>query len=284
MIKPTQRILFAFLILFLALPAFAQLNLDRLADPDIRKVKDLIHKLEPLIKDRDKKQNLATLTFEELYAPLDQEQKALLKQFEDLDPKELKTKILYRGMATGKEELVVLTGQKVKVRDKKKEGTDKDIRELSPVFLPPQVHARYLKMMEAMHKDLGKRLLVESGYRSSAYQLYLLVFYLSNHDYSIRETVKFVALPGFSEHGSSEHQALDFINADGINGEDNPAEFEALAEYKWLLKNAGRFSFELSYPKTGNKDITFEPWHWRIKAEQPHGNRPKSSKKPKAQI
>ncbi len=82
--------------------------------------------------------------------------------------------------------------------------------------------------------------------------------------YSIRETVKYVALPGFSEHGAPSHQALDFINPDGINGEDNPAEFEALPEYAWLVKNAKRFGFTLSYPKAAaGTGITYEPWHWR---------------------
>jgi D-alanyl-D-alanine carboxypeptidase len=104
---------------------------------------------------------------------------------------------------------------------------------------------------------------VESAYRSSAYQLYLFVYYLSNHDYSIRETAKWVALPGYSEHGDPEHLALDFINANGINGEYNTPEFEALPEYQWLLQNAASFGFSLSYPKTQNTGITYEPWHWR---------------------
>ena len=113
-----------------------------------------------------------------------------------------------------------------------------------------------------MQKDIGKRLYVESGYRSSAYQLYLFVSYLKNHSYSIKETAKFVALPGYSEHGDPQHQAIDFINENGIN-QDRPKEFENLPEYQWLLANAGKFGFVLSYPRNSKEGITFEPWHWR---------------------
>jgi D-alanyl-D-alanine carboxypeptidase len=159
-------------------------------------------------------------------------------------------------MGTGKEELVLIKDQQVKDREKGGMMT------IPPQFLPKNVYQRYEDMMAAMKKDLGKRLYVESGYRSSAYQLYLVVFYLSNHDYSIRETVKFVALPGYSEHGSPEHQAIDFINEDGL-GEETAVQFEAQPEFTWLTKNAGKFGFVLSYPKGGKDGITYEPWHWR---------------------
>jgi D-alanyl-D-alanine carboxypeptidase len=165
-------------------------------------------------------------------------------------------KIPYRGIATGKEKFVILTGQKIKVK-----GQDYNI---PPQFLPNDVNESYTKMMDAMQKDIGKRLYVESAYRSSAYQLYLFVFYLSNHDYSIRETVKYVAIPGFSEHGCPRCQALDFINAEGINGDGCPEQFDALPEYAWLMKNAKKFNFVLSYPKDSKEGITYEPWHWRF--------------------
>jgi len=249
-------LIFVFLLTVCS-PLWAALNLNKLTDDDIKQVENLIEKLTPLIKERDQKQNLSRLTFKELYAPLNVEEQAFLKQFESLDPQEVGVKIPFRGMATGEEELVVIKGQRIKVKGKE------EIQELPPQFLPPYVYDAYFKMMEEMERDIGKRLYIESGYRSSAYQLYLFVYYLKNHDYSIRDTAGFVALPGFSEHGAPEHQAIDFINADGINGEDNPQEFEDLSEYKWLLDNAGKFEFVLSYPKDAGGGITFEPWHWR---------------------
>lgn len=248
----------------LSSPSCAELNLDKLSDSDIQKVKGLVSVLEPLIIERDRTRDRAKLTFKELYAPLSAEQRTFLKRFENLNAKELDVKIPFRGIATGEEDLVLIIGQKVKVRDHKKEGTDKDERELSPQFLPTRVYQQYLAMMKNMEKDIGKRLFIESGYRSSAYQLYLFIFYLRNHGYSIRETVKFVALPGYSEHGAPRFQGVDFINRDGINGKENPAEFEKLEEYRWLVKNARRFGFVLSYPKDSPQGISYEPWHWHF--------------------
>ncbi len=242
----------------------AELNLDKLSETNIEKVKSLMDKLAPLIAERDKKQDLARLTFDELYAPLSVEERAFMEQFKNLDPKAVGVSIPFRQIATGKEDLVVITGQVIKDRESKEEGA---MKEIPPQFLPPPVYQAYLKMMDAMEADIGKRLLIESGYRSSAYQLYLFVYYLKNHEYSIRETAKFVALPGFSEHGSPAHQAIDFINVDGINGEDDPQEFEDLAENQWLLNNAEEFGFVLSYPKNAGSGITWEPWHWRYEPQ-----------------
>ncbi len=257
---PTKFLKIVLLSGFLFAPAVTSLSavsLDRLSEQDIQRVKDLIIKLEPFIRERETTQTLATLTFEELYAPLTEDEKQFLKGFQDIDASAAGVKIPFRGIATGKEELVVIRGQKIKIKGEE--------NVLPPQYLPPDVYTKYLAMMDAMQSDLGKRLYVESGYRSSAYQLYLFVYYLKNHDYSIRETVKFITLPGYSEHGSVEHQAVDFINAFGINGEENPAEFAVLEEYAWLQDKAGQFGFVESYPKTpAGSGITYEPWHWRF--------------------
>jgi zinc D-Ala-D-Ala carboxypeptidase len=66
-----------------------------------------------------------------------------------------------------------------------------------------------------------------------------------------------------ADQGYSEHQlgtALDFSttklgSAFSAFGSD-PA-------YKWLLSNAHRYGFVLSYPE-GNSYYKFEPWHWRF--------------------
>lgn len=267
-LKTYSIILFS-LSLLCAGPARAELNLDKISDADIRMVQDLLQALDPLIRQRDERQDLARLTFDELYAPLNGEQREFLKQFEHLDARELNVKIPFRGIATGEEELTVITGQHITapaLKGKGSEASAAETRELPPQFLPPPVYRPYLAMMDAMESDIGRRLLIESGYRSSAYQMYLFVYYLKNHEYSIRETVKFVALPGYSEHGAPAFQALDFINTDGINGEADPAEFDVLPEFAWLQEHAGRYGFVLSYPDTADTGITYEPWHWRYEA------------------
>jgi LAS superfamily LD-carboxypeptidase LdcB len=241
----------------------ASIDINHLSKQDITQAEKLLTKLEPLIKEHRQNGTLATLTFDELYAPLSKSERAFLKSFQNLDAKKLGIKLPYRGVAAGKEEFVVIKGQKVKVNGQ--------VEALPPQFLTKEVYQNYMAMMDAMQKDIGKRLYVESGYRSSAYQLYLFVFYLKKHGNSIRETAKFVALPGYSEHGDTEHQAVDFINENGIN-QDRPKEFESLPEYHWLLANAKKINFVLSYPKDANEGITFEPWHWRYeKDDSPKG-------------
>ena len=248
------------MVIMLAYPALADLNLDTLPRKDIMMVKTLLKKLEPLIKKREADSTLATLTFDELYAPLNEKESQFLRDFQGLDAQELNVKIPYQGIATGQEPLEKIAGQRIRYINIQNGAS----RELGVQYLPRYVYGIYKEMMAAMEKDIGKRLLIESGYRSSAYQLYLFVFYLKNHKYSIRETVKWVALPGYSEHGAPAHQAIDFINESGINGEYNTKEFEDLPEYHWLLKHAAEFEFVLSYPKTAQSGITFEPWHWRF--------------------
>lgn len=249
------------LLLCVALSAGAAIDINSLSRQDIRSVESLLGKLEPLIKERRQRQNLATLTFAELYVPLNKSDKQFLQSFQSLDPKEVGIKLPFRGIATGKEDFVILKGQKVRVNGK--------FETIPPQFLTKPVYRGYTAMMDAMQKDLGKRLYVESGYRSSAYQLYLFINDLKKHHYSIRETAKLVALPGYSEHGDPNHQAMDFINENGIN-QDRPKEFENLPEYKWLLSNAQKFGFVLSYPRNSKDGIAFEPWHWRYEKNNLH--------------
>jgi LAS superfamily LD-carboxypeptidase LdcB len=232
-----------------------KLNVEKLTPEHIAKVQTLVEKLEPFIMEKDEKGELPSLTFKKLESPLNSKEKRFLRLFRDLKGSESGVTIPFRGLSEGQFSLTRVDGQKIYTSGKEKT--------LPPQFLTPEVYKAFQFMMSAMESDIGKRLFVESGYRSSAHQLYLFVYYLSNHDYSIRETAKWVALPGYSEHGAPEHLAIDFINSNGINGEKNTAEFEALAEYQWLLKNAAKFGFSLSYPKNAVPGITYEPWHWR---------------------
>ena len=231
------------------------LNVEKLTPAQIAKVQALVGKIEPFMEKKDRKGELPSLTFKKLESPLNSREKRFLHLFRDLGAGQIGITIPFHGFSRGDKNMVRMNGQKIRFHGEEKE--------IPPQFLSRPVYEAFQFMMSAMEGDTGKRLRVESGYRSSAHQLYLFVYYLKNHDYSVRETAKWVALPGYSEHGDPQHQAIDFINAEGINGEKNPAEFEALPEYQWLLKNAAKFGFVLSYPKNAGPGITFEPWHWR---------------------
>jgi len=78
-----------------------------------------------------------------------------------------------------------------------------------------------------------------------------------------------------ADQGYSEHQlgtTVDFTTTQ-IGGAFT--KFENTPEYTWLLNNAHRHGFTLSYPQ-GNSYYQFEPWHWRFVGENLakdlHGN------------
>ena len=201
--------------------------------------------------------------FKELYAGLDDEAGKFLDRVRAINPKK---SFGFRGdyLGTSSEGI---SFKRIENQPVQKNGS---AEKLDPQYLPEEVYEAYGRMMQEMERDLGKKLLVESGYRSPAYQLYTFLYYLPKHGYSLVETGHWIALPGYSEHGAPRRQAIDFINEAGINGEDRVEDFEALPEYGWLLKNAASYGFELSYPR-GKKGITFEPWHWRY--ENPKSSR-----------
>jgi LAS superfamily LD-carboxypeptidase LdcB len=66
-----------------------------------------------------------------------------------------------------------------------------------------------------------------------------------------------------ADQGYSEHQlgtAVDIVDvATGATSQS----FAQTEAYAWLLKNAHRYGFILSYPE-GNGFYIFEPWHWRF--------------------
>jgi len=132
-------------------------------------------------------------------------------------------------------------------------------------YMPDNVYAGYEKMMQAMERDLGKRLYVDSAYRSPGYQADIFFYYLGEeNNYSLSENAGWVAMPGYSEHGY-KNTAVDFINQDGISGEGKnqvPEDFEKLPEYEWLTQNAARFNFYLTYPRDNSFGVNYEPWHW----------------------
>lgn len=133
-------------------------------------------------------------------------------------------------------------------------------------FLPKHVLEGYNALAGAMQADLGRKVYVDSGYRSPGRQAYLFIrSIVREYDYSPRGAARMVAMPGYSEHGDPERTAVDFVNSEGINGfnEGQDAEdFERAEEYAWLKKNAAAYHFFLSYPRDNEHGVGFEPWHW----------------------
>lgn len=221
---------------------------DPLNAEEIAMVRSIIAKTEPIVEKARDNGHAALLDWATLYAPLNAEERAFIDHL--------------RHPATfgppPEVQLIALTPVTLQTAD--------GPLEIAVQYLPEPTLLAYQNMMQAMHQDIGRSLLIESGHRSPAYQAYLFVYYMKNHDYSIPETRRFVALPGTSEHGDVTRQAIDFITQDGVNGDGNPEAFEVTPEFQWLQRYAGNYGFTLSYPKE-TADSAYEPWHWHHRAD-----------------
>jgi D-alanyl-D-alanine carboxypeptidase len=102
----------------------------------------------------------------------------------------------------------------------------------------------------------GIDLLVISAYRSFGTQGLLKSAYTMT--YGSNTANKFSADQGYSEHqlGTTVDFTTTALGAQFTN-------LQKVKAYQWLLDNAYRYGFILSYPKT-NTYYTFEPWHWRF--------------------
>jgi len=191
-------------------------------------------------------------------------EKRLVKRIFAINPRELG----FKGVFHSLEKPCSLV--KIAPRTYKLNGQEKST---GVQYCPEASYGDYLLMMAQMRRELGRELFIDSAYRSPGRQAYNFLGYLAkNHDYSLRRTARLNALPGYSEHHAPVNNAVDFVNADGINGDNpgqTPEDFERLPEYQWLLQHAQEFNFHLSYPRDNQQGISFEPWHWHWEKPSP---------------
>lgn len=114
----------------------------------------------------------------------------------------------------------------------------------------------YLQRMIDDAGNAGVKIYVSSAYRSFDEQSALKKDY--KVVYGAGTANQFSADQGYSEHQLGT--AVDLI-APGLGGQLDG--FDGTTAYSWLLANAYRYGFVLSYPKN-NKYYVFEPWHWRF--------------------
>lgn len=119
------------------------------------------------------------------------------------------------------------------------------------IYVTVATRDAFVKMAAAAAAD-GVELLVDSGYRSVAYQRQIYQRKLAEGD-AFADIARGVAPPGYSEHMLGT--TLDLVPSKWtFNG--TPAE-------KWLLANGGAFAFVQSYPQKSERGFTWEPWHWK---------------------
>lgn len=219
-----------------------------------KKDKIVINPILKKVGDYRKKNLPEKMTFKILYGLITREERKFLKKIMRINPKIYGFKGPYYGITPVPQNLIVVKNQIYKRGGRRKI--------IPPQLVPRKVYSAYLKLNKALENYTSKKLLIESAYRSPAYQLVIFLFYLRFHKWDLKKVIKRVALPGYSEHGYPPRQALDFMTTKGIPTDENPLEFIKTPEYKWLLKNAKKFRFHLSYPQNNPWGVVFEPWHW----------------------
>lgn len=125
--------------------------------------------------------------------------------------------------------------------------------------LKPDAAASFQSMQRAAAAD-GVALTLLSAFRSVETQQQLFFAVKAARNQSSVDRAKVSAPPGFSEHSTG--YAVDL--GDGRAPQTNLSEaFTHTAAFRWLLQNAARFHFTLSFPKENPQGVSFEPWHWR---------------------
>ena len=140
----------------------------------------------------------------------------------------------------------------------------KEIHKEKLVLIEPNIEVHVdmrdslLKMREEAKKD-GIYLVFLSGYRSINLQKDIFYSLKSIRNQEAAERARVSAPPGYSEHSTGF--AIDIGDATQRET-DFETQFENTKAFKWLVKNAAKFHFKLSFNKD-NKYIDYEPWHWR---------------------
>lgn len=237
---------------FLALIFFGPINYEKLNFLHQRAAKSVFGSFDDYLNAIPQDQK-AIIDYDSLMLQLNFFERNFAERIFAIDPKELG----FKGPRYSKDKPSKL----VKVESVKVGDGETGIQ-----YCPEHSYKDFLAMMAQMRKDIGKQLLIDSGYRSPGRQAYLFFYYLiTSSNYSLKENAKWIAMPGYSEHGNPINNAIDFVSTNGINGfSDNQtaADFEALPEFDWLMKNANQFNFYLSYPKDNPFGVAYEPWHW----------------------
>jgi len=155
-------------------------------------------------------------------------------------------------------------------------------RTLGDKYVPRHVFAWYSALNKAFADEHpGRRLLIESCYRSPAYQVAVFVSWLvTRYQGDIRQTIRHASPPAYSQHTIASKAAIDFKNVDGAPSAIDPADFACTAEYAWLRKHADRFRFHESWRPDNEFGMRAEPWHWQYRP--PKGETGHSGADPRA--
>lgn len=137
------------------------------------------------------------------------------------------------------------------------------------VSVGPDIHGRERQLtlgaadgwaaLRAAAQSDGVILQLVSAFRSVEYQRGIFDRKIAAGE-PLEQILKVNAPPGYSEHHTG--RALD-LTTPGCAPLTEP--FEATTAFGWLVRNAGRFGFTMTYPRDNPFGIAYEPWHWAVR-------------------
>jgi LAS superfamily LD-carboxypeptidase LdcB len=199
-------------------------------------------------------------TVEALRGALSAGQVVVFDRVMDLDPRDYGVDTPYAGhLEPVPTDLVEVTGQQYTENGERKT--------IGRKYVPRPVFDAYAPMNEAFAAaHPGRKLLVQSCYRSPAYQVAVFIHWLI-HAYQgdIARTVRHASPPTYSQHTIARKAAIDFRNVDGKPSDAHPEDFGDTVEYRWLRQNAGDFRFYESWQEGNEFGMRPEPWHWQYR-------------------
>ena len=140
------------------------------------------------------------------------------------------------------------------------------VNELQPLVVDGRIKlrkaaARQFQELVAAAGASGVVLIPISGFRSIADQEHVFFELKSQRAQTAAQRAEVSAPPGYSEHHTG--YAIDI--GDGMVPATNlNPNFDKTKAFQWLLANAVRFNFEMSFPKNNPQGVSYEPWHWRF--------------------
>ncbi|AFY73672.1 D-alanyl-D-alanine carboxypeptidase [Synechococcus sp. PCC 7502] len=147
--------------------------------------------------------------------------------------------------------------------------TEAPLDSLEVVAIAPDGHeiklrhaaAEKYRQMVSDAKASGIELMAISGFRSIEDQRQLFFEISRERNQTPAQRAKVSAPPGHSEHHTG--YAIDIGDRNTPSTILNPA-FNRTDAFRWLQKNASKYSFELSFPENNSQGVMYEPWHWRF--------------------
>lgn len=203
------------------------------------------------------------ITLDRLREFLDDEQRALVEQVIGLRPTDYGVNPPYAGdLEPVPSDLVKVSGQQYTERGERRTLGDK--------YVPRHVFEKYTELNDAFADEHpGRQLLIQSCYRSPAYQVAVFVGWLATrYQGDVGQAIRHASPPGYSQHTIASKAAIDFKNVDGSPSDTDPGDFAHTAEYAWLREHAARFRFYESWPPGNEFGMRAEPWHWQYRPPQ----------------